>query len=304
MKRTITSFLLAGIASLSVARAQTYDSLLTNSFWYVPAEYLLAFTANGTNLASTIPTVDQTIWSIGVCENGTFTGTSVAEFQIGSITYNATNTMNGIVTNSGQVRISFTNPDTPATIGVGQVRVVNDVSYMEMQMISGSTTTSFLTHWAYMAPFDGDPAFPPTNYTPLPLSTEWAWLNGTSWNLNIQDLFGGEAAVFSVDDYVNGYFWGSGTSQDGGFSFIASATPEGNLLFNVLDQGTLVSLTGFITGNATNGQMIMNTYDAPLGFSVGGSASVIPEPSAVLLLGSALGLLLFLRSRRRNSSVG
>lgn len=266
------------------AQANPYDSLLTDSQWYVPVQNLLAYTASGTNLADVNALSDQTTWNINTCINGVISGTAVANFQSGPITISSTTTMSGLITDSGQLRLNFTNSSN-TTIGIGQVRQIDTTTYLEMQMITGSST--YLTHWAYMAPVPDDPSS-------VPVPTEWEWLPGTTWALEVPDLFGANPAQFAVDSYDNGYFWGSGTSSGDNFTFIASATPEGNLLFNILLGGTLTSLTGAISGDAGSGQMVMNSYDSPDGFSVSGAASVVPEPSSCALVAFA-GLAVCLR---------
>ncbi|OJU98952.1 MAG: hypothetical protein BGO12_17670 [Verrucomicrobia bacterium 61-8] len=68
---------------------------------------MLAYSAASTDFSDAIPIVDQTIWSLGEVVNGEFTGTPEAEFKIGPTTFTSSNSMNGVVTDSGQVRILF-----------------------------------------------------------------------------------------------------------------------------------------------------------------------------------------------------
>jgi len=299
---------LALLAAVS-ARAQstTWDSLLTGSQWYVPAENLLSYLTQTPSLNNPTPAADQTIWTLGIATSGTFSGTSVATFQEGSNPiFTSTTTMNGVATDSGQVFIIFTQPDTPATIGSGQIRTINETTFLEMQMITGEDGL-YITHWAYMAPYDGDSgSLPPLEISPSQLTApEWNWMAGTTWNLHNDDLFGtGGVGTFSVASYVNGYYWGSGTGPEGSptesFTFIGSATPEGNILFNILSGDTLTSLIGQISGTGGDGTMFLRSYSAASTFGNPGIAQVVPEPSAGVLVMVAGATSLFFSSRRRS----
>lgn len=270
------------------AQSTTWDSLLSNSQWYVPAENLLAYLTSTTDLTDVTAAADQTIWQLGTATNGVFSGTSVATMQAGLFTFSSTSSMNGIVTDSGQVRIAFSAPDAPTTIGIGQIRDISGTSYLEMQMMTG--TAFYVTHWAYMAAYNGDPdTLPPLVLEPELLSPEWAWMDGTSWELECEELFGpGQLGEFLIEDYVNGYFWGSGTGPEGSaaetFTLIGSATPEGNILFNVLSDGLLTGLTGQISGDATDGSMVLRSYESLESFTTG-AAQVVPEPHGLAVLG-------------------
>lgn len=295
-----------GLLALSLpatlcAQSTTWDSFLSNTQWYVPAENLLAYLTPTTDLTEVTAAADQTIWTLGTATNGVFTGTSVATMQAGAFNFSSTSSMNGLVTDSGQVRITFSSPDAPTTIGIGQIRDISGVNYMEMQMMTG--TTIYVTHWAYMAPYDGDPdTLPPLVLEPELLSPEWAWMKETTWALECAELFGADQqGQFVIDDYVNGYFWGSGTGPEGStaesFTLIGSATPEGNILFNVLSDGILTNLTGQITGDATNGAMVLRSYDSLESFTVG-AAQVVPEPGGLAVLGMVFACSAFWRRRR------
>lgn len=298
--------LAAGLAVLADARAQSsqWDAALSNTQWYVPAENMLAYLASSTDLSQTVAVPDQTIWSLGEVVNGQFTGTSEAEFKLGSATFTSSNTMNGIVTDSGQVRILFTDSGSPTTVGIGQLRDIAGTTYFEMQMISGGS--AYVTHWAYMAPYDGNPVnLPPLEVPSTELrSPEWSWMAGTEWAMQNDELFGvGEYGSFSVTEYHDGYFWGTGSgpagSEAASFSFLGSATPEGNILFNLLSGETLTSLTGMISGDASTGAMLLRSYSANGTLGSPGEAMVVPEPSAFALLLIAAGLLAMYSARRR-----
>ena len=165
------------------ARAQStqWDALFSNTQWYVPTQNMLAYSASDTDLSDAIPIADQTIWSLGEVVNGQFTGTSEAEFKIGPTTFTSSNSMDGVVTDSGQVRILFSNAGSPTTIGIGQLRTVEGTTYFEMQMILGGS--SYVTHWAYMAPYsESTTILPPLDVAPSQLrSPEWNWMQGTTW---------------------------------------------------------------------------------------------------------------------------
>jgi hypothetical protein len=294
-------FLALVLSSTLHAQSTTWDSLLSNSQWYVPAENLLAYLTTTSDLTDVTPAADQTIWQLGTATNGVFTGTSVATMQAGAFTFSSTSSMNGIVMDSGQVRIAFSAPDAPTTIGIGQIRDISGTSYLEMQMMTG--TAFYVTHWAYMAAYGGNPdTLPPLVLEPEFLSPEWAWMDGTSWALECEKLFGaGQQGQFLIDDYVNGYFWGTGTGPDGSaaetFTLIGSATPEGNILFNVLSDGVLTGLAGQIAGDATNGSMVLRSYESLDNFTTG-AAQVVPEPHGIAVLGLLFASSALWRRRR------
>jgi hypothetical protein len=289
----------------AAAQSTTWDSLLTNSLWYVPAENLLAYMATSSNFANPQAVADQTLWNIGTSVNGVFSGTSIAEFKAGPLTFSSTTTMNGLVTDAGQVRIIFTQPDTPATIGIGQVREIGSHTFLEMQMITGEEDL-YITHWAYMASYDGNPEnLPNLEISPSQLrSEEWSWMAGTSWSLQNDDLFGtGQTGSFFLTSYHNGYYWGTGTGPEGSatetFSVLGSATPEGNILFNVLSGTTLTSLTGVISGTGATGHMLLRSYSTEGTFGNPGLAQVVPEPATAMLVLGGAGVLIGLQRLRR-----
>ncbi len=297
--KTWLGFLAILVLMMPAARAQsnTWDSMLAGSQWYVPAENVLAYMASSTDLTEVLPIGDQTLWNITTATNGVFSGTSKATFKIGESEVNTTTVMNGVVTDEGQIRIVFTGGTT--IIGIGQVRELEGENYMEMQMITDVGGLSYVTHWAYMGAYNGEPNPLPLVPEPALLSEEWAWMEGTSWNLASDGIFGeGGTGTFQIDDYVNGYFWGTGTGDTGDFTLLGSATPEGNILFNILDDGVLTSLTGLITGTSSNGAMALRVYDSQAEFGDGALAQVVPEPAALALLGVAGLVLLGLRKRR------
>lgn len=293
-------YVAALILSFGTAKADTTrDDLMTDSEWYVPSANLLAYLSSTSSLANPVPVADQTLWDIGDCIDGVFTGSSTATFKLGSIESTSNTSMNGIITPSGQLRIEFVQEDAPTTIGIGQVREIEGTTYIEMQMITGGGSAPYLTHWAYMAEYDGQ-ELPPLVIDDQLRSPEWRWMAGTEWSLNAPPSLGlGDTASFHVDDYRNGYFWGTGTSEEGDFTLLGSATPEGNILFNFLQGGTLTSLTGQITGDAETGTMALRSYESGnLGDLA--IAQVVPEPGSLALLGTAalVGIVFSFKSRR------
>jgi hypothetical protein len=285
-----------------------WDALLSNSHWYVPQENLLSYMSSSTSFTTPPPLVlwDQTLWSLGTAVGGRFTGSSQANFFSTDLSFSNTASIVGLATdagppNTGQIRMRFSTSDGGTIIGIGQFREVSGTTAMQMQMISGQPGTAYTTHWAYMMPYDPSSFTPPD---PVPnsdiVSTEWAWTDGTTWTLASEDLFGaGGVGNFSVTDYRNGYFWGPGTGPAttslSNFTFLGSITPEGNVLFNVLDSSAnLTSLTGLITGGPETGEMVLRTYEfdgTTAGFGIIGTATIVPEPSVFLLLLVAMAIL-------------
>ncbi len=284
-------------------QSDKWDSTISNSYWYVPEENLLAYITIGTSFTDPAPTVawDQTLWSLGECINGFFSGDARATFYLSpeaSLTSN--NTILGVATDTDQIRMQFTTSTGETTIGIGQFRDVNGTTAMQMQMITGSPGGLLFSHWAYMLPYDPDTFTPPD---PLPnsllVSTEWTWTAGTTWTFQDDDLFGtGGTGSFTITNYRNGYFWGSGSGPVGtpgeSFTQLGSITPEGNVLFNLYDSSSnLISLTGQVSGGPLDGEMVLRSYGfdgttATFG-SPGFAAVVVPEPGAVTLLQLAAG---------------
>lgn len=288
-------------SSTAEGQSNQWDALLSNSHWYVPQENLLSYMSSSTNFTTPPPLAlwDQTLWSLGTAVNGAFTGSSVANFFSPDLSFSNTSTIAGLATESGQIRMQFTASGGSTTIGIGQFRDVSGTTAMQMQMISGGAG-AYTTHWAYMMPYDPENFTPPD---PVPnsdiVSTEWTWTDGTTWTLASDDLFGaGGVGTFSVTEYRNGYFWGPGTGPAAttlsNFTFLGSITPEGNVLFNVLDSlANLTSLTGLITGGPETGEMALRTYEfdgSVADFGTIGTASVVPEPSVFLLLLVAMAI--------------
>ncbi|XUM23747.1 autotransporter outer membrane beta-barrel domain-containing protein [Bradyrhizobium oligotrophicum S58] len=258
--------LAAAGAGPAKAQSSVWDSTISNTNWYVPTAQLLAYLSPKTGFSNPVPIGDQTLWTLGAATNGAFTGTSVAQLRIGPALLTDTSTIQGFVTTSGQITMLFTpTGGGTATVGLGYMRNVNGVTSMEMQMITGDSL--LVTHWAYMLPYDPATFTPPPS-APVPANSvpQWAWTAGTPWRIVSPTLFGTQApGRFVITNYQNGYFWGAGVaptgSTAGGFTLLGSVTPEGSVLFNTLSRGSLTSLYGAMSGNASNAQMVTATYD-------------------------------------------
>ncbi len=308
----LVAFAVLTMVGNAAAELTQWDHLLSDSKWYVRAENLLAYMTPGDNLADPQALADQTLWEIGSSSNGIFSGNSATTFKFPIVPpISSTATMNGVITPGGQVRITFTQEGAPTTIGIGQAREIEGQTYLEMQMITGDAASGFVTHWAYMVSYDGDPSsLPLLEIDDTFRAEEWDWMLGTDWGFENAGLFGeGETGTFHIEGTRNGYFWGSGSGPLGSageeFTLIGSATPEGNLLFSFLTGGaeqTLTSLTGQIIGDAGNGRMLgLRPYTDSSEMEVIGYAYVIPEPSSLLLfsLAAAGGLAVGRRRRLR-----
>ena len=266
-------------SSPAFAQPNVWDTTISNTNWYVPVPHLLGYVAPRATLANPVAVGDQTLWSLGVSTNGSFTGTSSARLAIGPALVVSDSTIQGTVTPSGQITMVFTpvGGGTP-TVGLGQMRTVGGVTAMEMQMITGETL--LVTHWASMLPYD------PATFTPPPAqhfvvgnaSPQWSWTAGTPWRIVSPAMFGTNApGRFVITNYQGGYFWGRGIGPNGSsvgvFSLLGSITPEGKVLLNTVSKGDLTSLYGDIAGNPLAAQMLLSEYDLS-GNMTGGLASV------------------------------
>ena len=254
----------------AIAQSTNWDGMLENSQWCVPSPNLLAYLSSPTNLSTGIPFADQTTWDVTNCVNGYFSGTTALTGTIGSLVIlQSSNTiLSGLIDGNGQVRIQFTGTNGSVTTGIGQARTIDGTNTLEMQMITGGGTNSYITHWAYMVPYSGSTVPPttlPTNSNYL--SYQSRWIDGTTWSIRNTDVFGTSSlGSFRISGYTNGYFFGSGAGPEGGsaanFTINGSVTPEGNLLFNLLNSsnGIMTSLTGALSGGPADGAMGLRTY--------------------------------------------
>lgn len=267
------------------AQSSQWDSLLSNSHWYVPVPGLIAYASGNTSFyrPSPLPLGDQTLWALGQATNGIFTGQSSATFLLGDLLMSSSQSMQGVVTSGGQITIVFSSPGSPSIVGVGQMREISGVPLMEMQMISGSSL--LVTHWAYMTPYNPAVFTPPSPsqvVTANVTSPQWRWTQGTTWTLTSSMLFGTSSpGTFKISSYSNGYYWGLGAappgSPIGNFTILGSITPEGNVLFNLLSSdGELTSLMGQVTGDATTGAMALRPYGATGAYGSASLAGIMP----------------------------
>jgi len=270
-----------GLLAPGAAQAQ-WDSIISNSHWYVTVPQMLAYAAPSTSFANPIPIGDQTLWALGTSTNGVFTGTSSAQLAIGPILTTSDSNIQGTVSPAGQIIMVFT-PTTggSTTIGIGQMAERGGVTEMEMQMITG--TSLLVSHWAYMVPYNPATFTPPAaQAVPSNASPQWAWTAGTPWRISSPGQFGtATPGRFIISDYKSGYFWGQGVTPAGtAFTLLGSITPEGKVLFNTLTNGALTSLYGGITGDAAAAQMLLGTYDSTGVFTGDLSALSLVQPYA------------------------
>lgn len=171
-----------GLGSVEVVHAQStkWDSMLSNSSWYVPQENLLAYLTTGTIFTDPTPSAgsDQTLWSLGTATNGVFSGTEDATFRPADVPplaiTSAMTITSGIVTDAGQIRMTFVGVSSgQQTIGIGQIRTMSGTDSMQMRMITGNSSVR-TTHWASMAKYDPNTLVPPTLFRDDELlSEEW-----------------------------------------------------------------------------------------------------------------------------------
>jgi hypothetical protein len=266
--------------------ASTRWDWLANTTWYVPTENLLAYTT-GSDLSDPQPVADQTVWYITQCENGQFAGETVVKLSSNPVPLQMQFT--GIVTAGGQIRMEFVQSEgAPPTTGIGQMRFVDGAWRVEMQMATGSN--SLVTHWAYMSelPSNTNPPDPTDTAPPGSLrSDNWRWLRGTHWSLTDSQLFGDatHVGVFEIDQFHNGYFWGSGTSGQP-FSVLGSITPEGNVLLLVsVDGAAPQARTGFLS----DGTIPLRTYEGNPAIGAARLLGGSETPSARHWMSSAAG---------------
>src|SRR3954447_8667233 len=101
------AMVVAGHAPVA-AQSAVWDATLSNSHWYVPVPQLLAYAAPKTGFSNPLPIGDQTLWTLGVANNGAFTGTSTAKLAIGPAVVTDNSTIQGLVTPAGQITMIFT----------------------------------------------------------------------------------------------------------------------------------------------------------------------------------------------------
>ena len=280
-KAALGALLILG-AGTSAARAQSqWDAIISNSYWYVPVPNMLAYGTSGTSFANPFAVGDQTLWALGTSTNGVFTGSSSATLAVGPFVTPSSMTIQGTVTDSGQITMLFNNGAGLTTVGLGVMQQEGGVTTMEMQMITGDTM--MVTHWAYMTPYNPATFTPPTaQVVPAVASPQWAWTQGTPWRLVSPSLLGTTAAAnIVITNYSGGYFWGKGVTPGGDtFTFIGSMTPQGKVLLSTVPTSNpvITNLYGEIEGDPLSAQMQLGVYDST-GTYTGQSALVtLVEP--------------------------
>lgn len=271
---------LAGSALPARAQSTVWDATISNTYWYVPTEQLLAYASSNTSFANPVAIGDQTLWTLGASTNGVFTGTSEAQLKFGPIPVIQNSTIQGVVTTSGQITMVFTpSGGGVTTVGLGQMIEIDGVTSMAMQMITGDSL--LVTHWAYMLPYD------PGTFTPPPAAPilansvpQWAWAAGTPWTMASPAVFGtNQTGRFIITEYQNGYFWGRGLGPNGeDFTLLGSVTPEGKVLLATLSNATLTTLYGDAVGDPSAAQMILEDYNAIDGTFSGNFSSLFLIP--------------------------
>ena len=145
-------------------------SAFVNTYWYVPTDYLLAYTYNSSGNPKTTAVNDQTIWHFTAVNQGFLLGCSFASTNNGA-TWSAS-TIVGSVTANNSVSIGFYG--SSLTVGSGQLTISGGQPTFLMQMSTGNGTAG-LTHWAYMLPITSSDSvwtnLPGTNSVSVPSAT-------------------------------------------------------------------------------------------------------------------------------------
>ena len=145
-------------------------SAFVNTYWYVPTDYLLAYSYNASTNPNLTAVKDQTIWHFTSANGGYLMGCSFASTNNGASW--TPSTIVGSVTVNNTVSLGFYG--TLLTVGMGQLVVSSGQPAFLMQMSAG-VGPSGLTHWAYMLPItSSDPSWtslPGTNNVSVPTAT-------------------------------------------------------------------------------------------------------------------------------------
>jgi hypothetical protein len=153
---------IAALAAVSPARAAPVDrwQWLENTYWYVPADYLLALVSSPTR-QSPIPASDQTVYHIVGYSGGYFWGPTAVTYEpLGGSSNSGPACLQlvGSVTPEGKVHLTFTLVPTgttipssnPPTVGIGTMTRKQAAWTMANQMSTAAVGNILLTHWAYM----------------------------------------------------------------------------------------------------------------------------------------------------------
>jgi hypothetical protein len=161
---------LAALAIVSPAMAASVDrwQWLEDTYWYVPADYLLALASSPTR-RSPLPVSDQTVYHIVGYSGGYFWGPTAVTYEPPGGSGNAGPSclqLVGSVTPEGKVHLTFTlvptatatSSSNPPTVGIGTMTRKQDAWMMENQMSTVAVGNVLLTHWAYMYACERDEA--------------------------------------------------------------------------------------------------------------------------------------------------
>jgi hypothetical protein len=145
-------------------------SAFVNTYWYVPTDYLLAYSYSSSGNPKTTAVNDQTVWHFTSVNQGFLLGCSFASTNNGA-SWSAS-TIVGSVTANNSVSIGFYG--SSLTVGSGQLTTSSGQPAFLMQMSTGNGTAG-LTHWAYMLPITSANSawtnLPGTNGVGVPTAT-------------------------------------------------------------------------------------------------------------------------------------
>ena len=145
-------------------------SAFVDTYWYVPTDYLLAYSYSPAGSPKASAVNDQTIWHFTSANGGYLLGCSFASTNNGASW--STATIIGSVTANNSVSLGFYG--SMLTVGSGQLTTSSGQPAFLMQMSTGNGLGG-LTHWAYMLPItSSSPAWsslPGTNGVSVPTAT-------------------------------------------------------------------------------------------------------------------------------------
>jgi len=272
--RTVVGFALLTAAAPAPAQSTKWDKFMSDSIWYCPPQNFLAMETAGTNFLKPERILDETVWFIGDCTNGRFSGRSVANLDVAGQVQTSTLQMTGVILDSGRYRIQFSAPGAPTTIGIGRVLPDSEGTlFLQAQMFTGTGGANgyYVTHWAN-SPRRGEVIF--VDKTP----SVNRWIQRTNWTLSSAELFGRRGVgQFRIRHYEQGFFWGVGQGPFGSstprFTLIGSVTPNGHVLFNTVSRGKVHSFAGDLYGSRRRAHMILRQYEQPFDLKDAGEPS-------------------------------
>ena len=122
-------------------------SAFVDTYWYVPSEYLLAYSYSPTANPKASAVNDQTIWHFTSANGGYLLGCSFASTNNGA-SWSAATIIGSVTANNS---VSFGFYGSILTVGSGQLTTSSGQPTFLMQMSTGNGLGG-LTHWAYMLP--------------------------------------------------------------------------------------------------------------------------------------------------------